>query len=144
VAIVLNKPGVLNRVASLMRARSFNIESLDPNLVVADARLEAGTSTPITNHDPSVNELNQPSVPCDGITTVMPLATLYLAPGVQQSNGTVFFVSANLISRIQGRIRRQPYFFNYSLKSARALTFAAPSANVWVTYYRLPPPVATR
>ena len=28
VAIVLNKPGVLNRVASLMRARSFNIESL--------------------------------------------------------------------------------------------------------------------
>jgi acetolactate synthase-1/3 small subunit len=28
VAIVLNKPGVLNRVASLMRARNFNIESL--------------------------------------------------------------------------------------------------------------------
>ncbi len=28
VAIVLNRPGVLNRVASLMRARSFNIESL--------------------------------------------------------------------------------------------------------------------
>jgi acetolactate synthase, small subunit len=28
VAIVLNKPGVLNRVASLMRARSFNIETL--------------------------------------------------------------------------------------------------------------------
>ena len=28
VAIVNNKPGVLNRVASLMRARSFNIESL--------------------------------------------------------------------------------------------------------------------
>ncbi len=28
VAIVLNKPGVLNRVASLMRARTFNIESL--------------------------------------------------------------------------------------------------------------------
>ncbi|HEX9045129.1 MAG TPA: acetolactate synthase small subunit [Candidatus Limnocylindrales bacterium] len=28
VAIVLNKPGVLNRVASLMRARQFNIESL--------------------------------------------------------------------------------------------------------------------
>ena len=27
-AIVLNKPGVLNRVASLMRARNFNIESL--------------------------------------------------------------------------------------------------------------------
>ena len=25
VAIVLNKPGVLNRVASLMRARNFNI-----------------------------------------------------------------------------------------------------------------------
>ena len=28
VAIVLNRPGVLNRVASLMRARNFNIESL--------------------------------------------------------------------------------------------------------------------
>jgi acetolactate synthase-1/3 small subunit len=28
VAIVMNKPGVLNRVSSLMRARSFNIESL--------------------------------------------------------------------------------------------------------------------
>jgi acetolactate synthase I/III small subunit len=28
VAIVVNRPGVLNRVASLMRARSFNIESL--------------------------------------------------------------------------------------------------------------------
>jgi acetolactate synthase-1/3 small subunit len=28
VTIVLNKPGVLNRVASLMRARNFNIESL--------------------------------------------------------------------------------------------------------------------
>jgi acetolactate synthase-1/3 small subunit len=28
VAIVNNKPGVLNRVASLMRARNFNIESL--------------------------------------------------------------------------------------------------------------------
>jgi acetolactate synthase-1/3 small subunit len=28
VAIVLNKPGVLNRVASLMRARNFNIDSL--------------------------------------------------------------------------------------------------------------------
>jgi acetolactate synthase-1/3 small subunit len=28
VAIVLNKPGVLNRVASLMRARSFNIDTL--------------------------------------------------------------------------------------------------------------------
>ena len=28
VAIVINKPGVLNRVASLMRARNFNIESL--------------------------------------------------------------------------------------------------------------------
>jgi acetolactate synthase-1/3 small subunit len=28
VAIVLDKPGVLNRVSSLMRARSFNIESL--------------------------------------------------------------------------------------------------------------------
>jgi acetolactate synthase-1/3 small subunit len=28
VVIVLNKPGVLNRVASLMRARNFNIESL--------------------------------------------------------------------------------------------------------------------
>jgi len=28
VAVVLNKPGVLNRVASLMRARNFNIESL--------------------------------------------------------------------------------------------------------------------
>ncbi len=28
VAIVLNKPGVLNRVASLMRARNFNINSL--------------------------------------------------------------------------------------------------------------------
>lgn len=28
VAIVLDKPGVLNRVASLMRARNFNIESL--------------------------------------------------------------------------------------------------------------------
>jgi acetolactate synthase-1/3 small subunit len=28
VAIVMNRPGVLNRVASLMRARSFNIESL--------------------------------------------------------------------------------------------------------------------
>src|SRR5919206_4886133 len=28
VAIVLNKPGVLNRVSSLMRARNFNIESL--------------------------------------------------------------------------------------------------------------------
>jgi acetolactate synthase-1/3 small subunit len=28
VAIVLNHPGVLNRVASLMRARNFNIESL--------------------------------------------------------------------------------------------------------------------
>jgi len=28
VAIVLNRPGVLNRVASLMRARSFNIETL--------------------------------------------------------------------------------------------------------------------
>ena len=27
-AIVLNRPGVLNRVASLMRARNFNIESL--------------------------------------------------------------------------------------------------------------------
>ena len=28
VAVVLNKPGVLNRVSSLMRARNFNIESL--------------------------------------------------------------------------------------------------------------------
>jgi len=28
VAIVRNRPGVLNRVASLMRARSFNIETL--------------------------------------------------------------------------------------------------------------------
>jgi len=28
IAIVLNKPGVLNRVASLMRARNFNIDSL--------------------------------------------------------------------------------------------------------------------
>ena len=28
VAVVLNKPGVLNRVASLMRARNFNIETL--------------------------------------------------------------------------------------------------------------------
>ena len=28
VAVVLNKPGVLNRVASLMRARNFNIDSL--------------------------------------------------------------------------------------------------------------------
>jgi acetolactate synthase-1/3 small subunit len=28
VAIVLNRPGVLNRVASLMRARNFNIETL--------------------------------------------------------------------------------------------------------------------
>ena len=28
VVIVLNKPGVLNRVSSLMRARNFNIESL--------------------------------------------------------------------------------------------------------------------
>lgn len=28
VAVVMNRPGVLNRVASLMRARSFNIESL--------------------------------------------------------------------------------------------------------------------
>jgi acetolactate synthase-1/3 small subunit len=28
VAIVMNRPGVLNRVASLMRARNFNIESL--------------------------------------------------------------------------------------------------------------------
>jgi acetolactate synthase-1/3 small subunit len=28
VAVVLDRPGVLNRVASLMRARSFNIESL--------------------------------------------------------------------------------------------------------------------
>jgi acetolactate synthase-1/3 small subunit len=28
VAIVLNKPGVLNRVSSLMRARNFNIDSL--------------------------------------------------------------------------------------------------------------------
>ena len=28
VAIVLDKPGVLNRVASLMRARNFNIDSL--------------------------------------------------------------------------------------------------------------------
>ena len=28
VAVVLNKPGVLNRVASLMRARNFNIEAL--------------------------------------------------------------------------------------------------------------------
>jgi acetolactate synthase-1/3 small subunit len=28
VAIVVNRPGVLNRVASLMRARSFNIDSL--------------------------------------------------------------------------------------------------------------------
>ncbi len=28
VAVVLNRPGVLNRVASLMRARNFNIESL--------------------------------------------------------------------------------------------------------------------
>ena len=28
VAIVMNKPGVLNRVASLMRARNFNIETL--------------------------------------------------------------------------------------------------------------------
>ena len=28
VAIVNNRPGVLNRVASLMRARNFNIESL--------------------------------------------------------------------------------------------------------------------
>ena len=28
VAVVLDKPGVLNRVASLMRARNFNIESL--------------------------------------------------------------------------------------------------------------------
>src|SRR5687767_2984521 len=28
VAIVLNKTGILNRVASLMRARNFNIESL--------------------------------------------------------------------------------------------------------------------
>src|SRR3712207_9552218 len=28
VAVILNKPGVLNRVASLMRARNFNIDSL--------------------------------------------------------------------------------------------------------------------
>ncbi|TMF40396.1 MAG: acetolactate synthase small subunit, partial [Chloroflexi bacterium] len=28
IAIVLDKPGVLNRVASLMRARNFNIDSL--------------------------------------------------------------------------------------------------------------------
>jgi len=28
VALVLDKPGVLNRVASLMRARNFNIDSL--------------------------------------------------------------------------------------------------------------------
>ncbi|MBA2314044.1 MAG: acetolactate synthase small subunit [Chloroflexi bacterium] len=28
VAVVLNKPGVLNRVSSLMRARNFNIDSL--------------------------------------------------------------------------------------------------------------------
>jgi acetolactate synthase-1/3 small subunit len=28
IAVVLNKPGVLNRVASLMRARNFNIDSL--------------------------------------------------------------------------------------------------------------------
>ena len=28
VAIVMNKPGVLNRVSSLMRARNFNIDSL--------------------------------------------------------------------------------------------------------------------
>ena len=30
IAIVLDKPGVLNRVASLMRARNFNIDSLAP------------------------------------------------------------------------------------------------------------------
>jgi acetolactate synthase-1/3 small subunit len=28
IAIVLDKPGVLNRVLSLMRARNFNIDSL--------------------------------------------------------------------------------------------------------------------
>jgi acetolactate synthase-1/3 small subunit len=31
VAVVMNRPGVLNRVASLMRARNFNIESLAVN-----------------------------------------------------------------------------------------------------------------
>ena len=36
VAIVNNKPGVLNRVASLMRARNFNIESLAVSHTDAD------------------------------------------------------------------------------------------------------------
>jgi acetolactate synthase-1/3 small subunit len=31
IAVVMNRPGVLNRVASLMRARNFNIESLAVN-----------------------------------------------------------------------------------------------------------------
>jgi Bacterial Ig-like domain len=122
----------------------FNIESLDPNLVVADARLEAGASVIVTDHGPAVYELDQPYVPCDGVSTSMPLANGYLAPGEQQLTGTIYFTSANLISRIQGRIRRQPNMRNYSLKSARSLTFSVPSVNVWISYYRLPPPAPTR
>ena len=36
VAVVLNKPGVLNRVSSLMRARNFNIDSLAVSHTDAD------------------------------------------------------------------------------------------------------------
>ncbi len=38
VAVVLNKPGVLNRVSSLMRARNFNIDSLAVSHTDSDGR----------------------------------------------------------------------------------------------------------
>ncbi len=136
-------PDILSgaQLGSVLR---FRIETLDSNLVVADARIEAGASAIITDHGPAIYELDQPTAPCDGITTGMPLANSYLSPGEPQPTGAIHFKTANLISRIQGRIRRQPYFLDYSLKSTRGLTFSVPSVIVWVSYYQLPPPPATR
>jgi hypothetical protein len=116
----------------------FDLESLDSTWVIADAYLEIAPSGVITDHAPRLWELADGYVPCDGVRTGMPPLQGFLAPEALQPSGFIRFQSLGMIARIQGRLRRKPYFFNYSLLSARTVSYLPQTGNLWLFYYRLP------
>ena len=122
----------------------FNMDRFDPTWVLADAYLEIAPSTAVTDHNPSLWELAAPIVPCDGLGTEAPPVRGFLAGGVVQPSGFVRFHSVGFISRLQGRVSRQPYFLDYSIQATRTLTFQSLSPNIWVEYYLLPLPPSAR
>ncbi len=140
-------PGLLSgsRYGGLAR---FDFESLDSNLVLADAQIRMYTANNITvTHNAQVFMLLNSQAPCDArFPYFPPIQNTALASGIRDELNYVRFVSVPLAAQIQARIRRHREFNDYSFRSNLTITYtlSAPGSGAYIYHLRPAGTLASR